>query len=300
MVGGRARVVIGIAVGVGVPRAVPLLGDPHDLPDARRSLLPQPTVLGRVGHDHADLLRPVRLDVPADPVLPVRARLLAAEGGSHDRAGGRRDHGQRPASAEARRAVRHQAGRRRRPVDRRGGAVRCTPPTRSCRRSYSAALVRVLFGLGMGFTSAPATESIMGSLPPAKAGVGSAVNDTTRQTGGALGRRRDRQHLRSALSRRRIGDHPASPPRLRLRSATRSARHWRPHGSSRPRSSNSSGRTVNHAYIVSMPRRVRRRGRGHPCRRVRVLALAPRRVAPAAPITDDEEQLTVALAIAEP
>ena len=40
---------------------------------------------------------------------------------------------------------------------------------------------------GMGFTVAPATESIMGSLPPAKAGVGSAVNDTTRQTGGALG-----------------------------------------------------------------------------------------------------------------
>jgi len=33
----------------------------------------------------------------------------------------------------------------------------------------------------------PATESIMGSLPPAKAGVGSAVNDTTRELGGALG-----------------------------------------------------------------------------------------------------------------
>jgi EmrB/QacA subfamily drug resistance transporter len=49
------------------------------------------------------------------------------------------------------------------------------------------AIARVLFGAGMGFTSAPATESIMGSLPPAKAGVGSAVNDTTRQTGGALG-----------------------------------------------------------------------------------------------------------------
>ncbi len=48
-------------------------------------------------------------------------------------------------------------------------------------------LVRALFGLGMGFTSAPATESIMGSLPLGKAGVGSAVNDTTRQTGGALG-----------------------------------------------------------------------------------------------------------------
>jgi hypothetical protein len=34
---------------------------------------------------------------------------------------------------------------------------------------------------------APATESIMGALPLAKAGVGSAMNDTTRQVGGALG-----------------------------------------------------------------------------------------------------------------
>ena len=47
--------------------------------------------------------------------------------------------------------------------------------------------VRLLFGIGMGLVIAPATESIMGSLPKAKAGVGSAVNDTTRQTGGALG-----------------------------------------------------------------------------------------------------------------
>ena len=34
---------------------------------------------------------------------------------------------------------------------------------------------------------APCTDSIMGSLPRAKAGVGSAVNDTTRQIGGAVG-----------------------------------------------------------------------------------------------------------------
>jgi len=44
-----------------------------------------------------------------------------------------------------------------------------------------------LLGIGMGLTVAPATESIMGSLPLAKAGVGSAMNDTTRQIGGALG-----------------------------------------------------------------------------------------------------------------
>jgi EmrB/QacA subfamily drug resistance transporter len=50
-----------------------------------------------------------------------------------------------------------------------------------------AAAALALLGTGMGFTMAPATESIMGSLPLAKAGVGSAMNDTTRQVGGALG-----------------------------------------------------------------------------------------------------------------
>lgn len=49
------------------------------------------------------------------------------------------------------------------------------------------AAVLVILGFGMGLTMPPATDSIMGSLPPAKAGVGSAMNDTTRQVGGALG-----------------------------------------------------------------------------------------------------------------
>ena len=44
-----------------------------------------------------------------------------------------------------------------------------------------------VLGVGMGLTMAPATESIMGSLPLARAGVGSAVNDTTRELGGAVG-----------------------------------------------------------------------------------------------------------------
>jgi len=48
-------------------------------------------------------------------------------------------------------------------------------------------MAMVLMGGGMGLASAPATESIMGSLPKAKAGVGSAVNDTTRELGGAFG-----------------------------------------------------------------------------------------------------------------
>ena len=45
----------------------------------------------------------------------------------------------------------------------------------------------MIMAAGMGMTMAPATEAVMGSLPRAKAGVGSAINDTTRQVGGALG-----------------------------------------------------------------------------------------------------------------
>ncbi|HLI51736.1 MAG TPA: MFS transporter [Thermomicrobiaceae bacterium] len=42
-------------------------------------------------------------------------------------------------------------------------------------------------GLGMGLAMTPATDSIMGAVPKDNAGAGSAVNDTTRQFGGALG-----------------------------------------------------------------------------------------------------------------
>ena len=49
-----------------------------------------------------------------------------------------------------------------------------------------AASLAVL-GIGMGMAMAPATDAIMGSLPLEKASVGSAVNDATRITGGALG-----------------------------------------------------------------------------------------------------------------
>ncbi len=49
------------------------------------------------------------------------------------------------------------------------------------------AIQMVLYGVGMGFTSAPATEAIMGVVPANKAGVGSAVNDATRLLGGTLG-----------------------------------------------------------------------------------------------------------------
>ncbi|MFF0488542.1 DHA2 family efflux MFS transporter permease subunit [Nocardia sp. NPDC004068] len=49
------------------------------------------------------------------------------------------------------------------------------------------AIQMVVYGLGMGLTTAPATESIMGAVPAHQAGVGSAVNDSTRLLGGTLG-----------------------------------------------------------------------------------------------------------------
>ena len=49
------------------------------------------------------------------------------------------------------------------------------------------AIAMLLMGVGMGLAGAPATESIMGALPRDRAGIGSAVNDTTRELGGALG-----------------------------------------------------------------------------------------------------------------
>ena len=66
-----------------------------------------------------------------------------------------------------------------------GLAVAATLTTVSGYGPLGVALI--LMGAGMGLAGAPATESIMSSLPPERANIGSAVNDTTRELGGALG-----------------------------------------------------------------------------------------------------------------
>ena len=45
----------------------------------------------------------------------------------------------------------------------------------------------VLMAAGLALSTGPATDAILGSLPEARVGVGSAVNDTTREVGGVLG-----------------------------------------------------------------------------------------------------------------
>jgi hypothetical protein len=60
--------------------------------------------------------------------------------------------------------------------------------TASQTTGYGVIAVQMLvLGTGMGMTSAPATEAIMGAVSKEKAGVGSAVNDATRLLGGTLG-----------------------------------------------------------------------------------------------------------------
>ena len=67
-----------------------------------------------------------------------------------------------------------------------GGLVMASRLTPGASYGQVAVALMVL-AAGLALVMPPATESIMGSLPLAKAGVGSAVNDTTREVGGALG-----------------------------------------------------------------------------------------------------------------
>ncbi|HEX3711149.1 MAG TPA: DHA2 family efflux MFS transporter permease subunit [Trebonia sp.] len=52
---------------------------------------------------------------------------------------------------------------------------------------HTVIISMTLMAAGLGLTTGPATEAIMGALPAGKAGAGSAVNDTTREVGGTLG-----------------------------------------------------------------------------------------------------------------
>ena len=97
-----------------------------------------------------------------------------------------------------------------------------------------------LMGVGMGLVMAPATDSIMGSLPLEKAGVGSAVNDTTRQVGGAMGVAIIGSVLASTYGSK-IGDFFAGTPApaeavtaAKGRSVARSVRGRVPHSSPPP------------------------------------------------------------------
>lgn len=73
----------------------------------------------------------------------------------------------------------------------------------------------LLMGTGLGLITTPATESILQVLPPARAGVGSAVNDATREIGGTLGVAVIGSLFSSLYADRlleRLGSIPGGPP----------------------------------------------------------------------------------------
>jgi EmrB/QacA subfamily drug resistance transporter len=71
--------------------------------------------------------------------------------------------------------------------------------------TWLVVLITLPLGAGMAHVLPTATASIMGAVPREKAGVGSAVNDTTRQMGGALG-----VALLGSIMASRYGDHVAT------------------------------------------------------------------------------------------
>ncbi|MCW2528911.1 MAG: Drug resistance transporter, EmrB/QacA subfamily, partial [Pseudonocardiales bacterium] len=52
---------------------------------------------------------------------------------------------------------------------------------------WAIEVLMVLMGSGMGLVMGPSTNAVMGAVPREKAGAGSSVNNTVRQTAGALG-----------------------------------------------------------------------------------------------------------------
>ena len=168
-------------------RRIRRVGASHRSSDARRAGLHEHALHRRQRRRDVRLLRPVRLRLRGDPVLPVRARLRHPRSrGAH--AAVRRVHRDDGAAVgDARQPLRHQdRGRCRPSVD--GTRLHDRRGHRGVRHAVRIIVVAMFFmGGGLGLVQAPATESIMGSLPPEKAGVGSAVNDTTRELGGTLG-----------------------------------------------------------------------------------------------------------------
>jgi len=77
----------------------------------------------------------------------------------------------------------------------------------------------ICLGIGIGLTLAPCTDSVMGTLPRARSGVGSATNGAALQTGGALGvavlgsllNGRYQSHLAPA-----VGQYPVPAPVVHL------------------------------------------------------------------------------------
>ena len=148
----------------------------------------EPPLQRRQRRDHAGVLRPVRVDLPAHPVPAERAGLLAARGRAsacrRSRSADARRRRCRPgspsASAPSAVVAAGLAHRRRWPARSLSDAGAARPTASSRPRSFAA-------GLRHGPDDGARHRVDHGLAAAEQAGVGSAMNDTTRQVGGALG-----------------------------------------------------------------------------------------------------------------
>jgi MFS transporter, DHA2 family, multidrug resistance protein len=68
-----------------------------------------------------------------------------------------------------------------------GGFIVAARASVNCNYWTVIVVAMVLMASGLALSTGPATDAILASLPAAKTGVGSAVNDTTREVGGSIG-----------------------------------------------------------------------------------------------------------------
>jgi hypothetical protein len=153
----------------------------------------------------------------------------------------------------------------------------------------------VILAAGMGSSMAPATSAIMASLPLGKAGVGSAVNDTTRELGGRARRRRPRQPVGVGVRERSgAGDDGSAGRRGRARRDVAGRRRTlgREMGGA---AGEGLVRAAQVAYVDGMATSLRVGGVGVLVASILVLKYLPSRVAhQAAPPADDDAALDAA------
>ena len=164
------------------------VGAPQPGADAAAALLPLARLRRHLGRVAGDVVRDLRLDLPARPVLPDRVGLRAARG--------RPAHAALDRHADARRPDRRRAVGQDRLAAADGRRARRCRRSRSCgwRRSRASTspyieLVPafVLGGTGMALVFSPVANAILGAVKPHEAGQASGANNAIRELGGVLG-----------------------------------------------------------------------------------------------------------------
>ena len=147
----------------------------------------KPDVRARERRLAVHVLRDVRLDLPALPVLPDRAGLLAARRRAADPAVDARADVHR---ADRRRALRpdRRADAHRRRAGAAGGRARLDRARLDADVAYSELVVPfILAGVGMALFFAPIANVVLSAVRPQEEGQASGANNAIRELGGVFG-----------------------------------------------------------------------------------------------------------------